>query len=125
MFLYPRLRSRSSACLEAMPSKYIKKLIAKDMLGSVEASKNQEDVTSEREARTREVADVCNVMKSMQEWATDLESTVTQRFEARVCEMEAVTVRLKELKDVKFQLRYEIVNQRKHIEQFKGCRRTR
>ena len=74
---------------------------------------------SEREARTREVADMCAV-KSTQKRVTDVENTVTQRFEARACEMETVTVRLTESKDLKFQPRYEIVNQQEHMEPFKG-----
>ena len=54
---------------------------------------SSQNVASEREARTREVVDVCSAVKSMQDWETDVESTVTQRFEVRACEMEAVTVR--------------------------------
>lgn len=61
------------------------------MLVGVEASKTREDVVSEREARARKVADVCDAVKSMQEWVTDVASTV----EARACEM----VLLTELKD--------------------------
>merc|ERR1712135_52994 len=62
----------------------------------------------------------CSALKSMQDWVTDVESTVTQRFEARAREMESVTVRLTELKDIQFQLRSEIVKQQEHIDQFKG-----
>ena len=40
-----------------------------------------QDATSEREAQTRDVADVCSAVKSMRKWVTDAESTVTQRFE--------------------------------------------
>ena len=76
-------------------ARYIKKLSASDVLGSAEASKTQEDVVSEREARAREVADVCGAVKSMQGWVTDVASTV----EARACEI----VLLTELKDLKFQ----------------------
>merc|ERR1712012_951946 len=81
---------------------------------------SSQEVASEREARSREVADVCSAVKSMQDWVTDVESTVTQRFEARARERESVTVRLTELKDIQFHLRSEIVKQQEHIDQFKG-----
>ena len=63
--------------------------IKKFMLDRTEASKTQEDVESEREIRTRQVADVRSVVNSMHE--------VT-----RTCEMETVKVHLTEFRDAKF-----------------------
>ena len=60
-------------------------------------------MTSEREPRSGDVAGMCREVNLMLECGTDVESTDTQCFETRACEMEAVKVRLTELKDVKFQ----------------------
>ena len=45
--------------------------------------RRSQNVTSEREAPTRDVADVCSAVESMQDWVTDVESISTQRFQAR------------------------------------------
>ena len=59
-------------------------------------------------AGERDVGDVCSTVMSMRNWATDVESTVTQRFEACAHEMKTTKVRLTELKDLKSHL--EILN---------------
>ena len=61
-------------------------------------------------AGERDVADECSTVMSMRKWATDVESTVAQRFEACAHEMKTTNVRLTELKDLKSQMHLEILN---------------
>ena len=61
-------------------------------------------------AGVRDVADECSTVMSMRKWATDVESTVAQRFEACAHEMKTTNVCLTELKDLKSQMHLEILN---------------
>ena len=58
-------------------------------------------------ARTRHV---CSAVEMMEDWVTDVENIATQRFETLAHEMKMTKVRLTELKDLKSQLRFDILD---------------
>jgi len=86
----------------------------------LESAARSEENSTERDVRSREVADLCGAVKSMQAWLTDVESMGTQRNEARTREFENVTARLSELKEHQFTLRSELIKHQEHIDHFKG-----
>ena len=65
----------------AHTSEHFKSLEAK--LEFETAARNEETAT-ERDVRSREVGDICNAVKSMQEWIADVENTATQRNEVGI-----------------------------------------
>ena len=58
---------------------------------------NSQDVAPERKA---EAVDKCRNVTSMQDWRQDVMDTITQCFETQVREMQMLTMRLTELKDL-------------------------
>ena len=90
-------------------AEYTKKLIANVALlkRKENLAVDSQHAVSEREARTR---DVCSAVELMEDWATDVENIATQRFETLAHEMKMTKVRLTELKDLKSQLRFEVLD---------------
>ena len=58
-------------------------------------------------ARTRHV---CSAVEMVEDWVTNVENIATQRFETLAHEIKTTKVRLTELKDLKSQLRFDILD---------------
>ena len=63
-------------------------------------------------ARTRHV---CSAVEMMEDWVTDVENIATQRFETLAHEIKMTKVHLTELKDLKSQLRFDILDDKNQL----------
>lgn len=78
-----------------------------------------QEMLAEREVRSREVADLCSAVKSMQSWLADVETSSSQRHDARGRELVGFSSRLDDLKDQQFSMRADFA---KMIERNDGYR---
>lgn len=87
---------------------------------SSEISQRAQEATSEREVRSREVADLCAAVHSVQSWLTEIETVGTQRNETKAREIEAVSSRMSEVKDTLFTIRAGLLKHQEHIDMWQG-----
>jgi len=85
-----------------------------------ELAARSDDVAAEREVRTREVADICGAVQSLQSWASELEAMCASRNDARTRDLESLNTRIVELKEMHFAFRSETLQHQELAEAGRG-----
>jgi hypothetical protein len=101
-------RDRTAVALETLERKFADDLAVRSAA-----------LDTECEVRSREVADLCAAVKSLQSWVTDVEAVGTQRNEMRNRDFDAVADRHNELKQQHLALRSDLSNFQELVDTWK------